>query len=98
MYAIRSYYDYRGNLLYRFEYPEQPVIRHSLAGSNIPVAKIQKDNSERGWSYVDGVNGVAEVNDYLGSYTYNDTFALSVQEQTMTTDEIKNANGVYFNT
>jgi len=88
--------DYRGNLLYRFEYPEQPVIRHSLAGSNIPVAKIQKDDSTRGWSYVEGVDGVKEVNDYLGSYTYNDTFALSAQEQTMTTEQIKNANGVFF--
>lgn len=85
--------QFKGSLLYPFAYPSPIKIEHSLAGSNIPLAKVASDESERGWSYIDETAALAQINGYLGSYVFNDTYALSVQEQTMTTDDIAAANG-----
>ena len=89
--------QFKGSLLYPFAYPSPIKIEHSLAGSNIPLAKAASDTSERGWSYTDETAALAQINGYLGSYVFNDTYALSVQEQTMTTDEIAAANGRVYN-
>lgn len=41
-----------------------------------------------------GAVGVEALNEYLGAFTGNDTFALVVQEQSRTTDEIMNTFGI----
>nr|MCR4668860.1 hypothetical protein [Clostridia bacterium] len=79
--------DYQGNLIADYEYPSPIKIFHHLAGSNIPLAETETDSSERGWSYTGTAKtsgeaaGIAQINGYLGSYSYNDTYALGVQEQ-----------------
>ena len=85
--------QFKGSLLYPFAYPSPITIPHSLAGSNIPLAGTVADGSARGWSYADEAAALAQINGYLGSYVYNDTYALSVQVQNKTTDEIAAANG-----
>ena len=90
--------NYQGNLLYPFSNPEPIFIAHSLAGDNIPIAQINGyDEGTETFTYKNHSNGrlgVDLLNGYLGSFTANDTYALCVQEQTMTTDEIAKANGV----
>ena len=81
--------EFKGNLLYPYAYPTPVKIEHSLAGSNIPLADTVVDpTSERGWRYADEETALAQINGYLGSYVFNDTYALSVQEQTMTSPQI----------
>lgn len=88
--------SYHGNLLYPFENPEPIFIENSVAGENIPVAQIRSYENGRVIyeNGSDGRSGVDLLNGYLGSLNANDTYALCVQEQKMTTDEIAKANGV----
>jgi len=75
--------EYHGNLIYDFENPSPVFIPHSLAGDNIPVAEITSIDTDTGTvTYKDGdAAAAAKINNYLGSFTGNDTFALGVQEQ-----------------
>lgn len=75
--------EYHGNLIYDFENPSPVFIPHSLAGDNIPVAEITSIDTQTGTvTYKDGDTvAAAKINNYLGSFTGNDTFALTVQEQ-----------------
>ena len=84
--------DYRGNLLYPFENPEPITIAESVAGNNIPIASIKSVDGGGNVTLEDG--GAAKLNGYLGSLTANNTVALCVQEQVMTTEEIAAANDV----
>ena len=84
--------NYQGNLLYPFKNPEPITIAESLAGPNIPIAPIESVDASGNVTLEDG--GAAKLNGYLGSLTANNTVALCVQEQVMTTEEIATANGV----
>lgn len=88
--------SYHGNLLYPFESPEPIFIANSVAGENIPVARIKsyQDGAVVYADSSDGRSGRDLLNGYLGSLTADDTYALCVQEQRMTTDGIAKANGV----
>lgn len=84
--------NYQGNLLYPFKNPEPITIAESLAGTNIPIAAITGVDGSGNVILEDG--GADKLNGYLGSLTANNTVALCVQEQTMTTEEIAEANKV----
>ncbi len=84
--------DYQGNLLYPFENPEPVYIQNSLAGPNIPVADDFTVNADG--SFTLSGDAAAKLNGYLGAFTANQTFALCIQEQKNTTEEIAAANGV----
>lgn len=89
--------NYQGNLLYPFSNPEPIYIENSLAGQNIPIAKLTGyDASTDTFTYESshGRSGADLLNGFLGSFTANTTYTLCVQEQKMTTDEIAAANGV----
>ena len=84
--------DYQGNLLARFVDPEPIFIDESVAGPNIPIAEVTGYDKTTGVKLEEG--GADKLNGYLGSLTANNTVALCVQEQTATTDEIAEVNGV----
>ena len=81
--------NYKGNLMYKFKDPKPISYPDSSAGQNIPVAKVDTINDD-GTVVYQGSQATAEekLNDYLGSLTANDTFALSVREQEQTTGAI----------
>ncbi|MGI5970836.1 MAG: S-layer homology domain-containing protein [Oscillospiraceae bacterium] len=78
--------DYEGHLLYPFDNPEPIFIEHSLAGDHIPLAPdtVYGDDG----SYTLTTAGKKELNDYLGSFGGNDTYALIIQEQNASTQSI----------
>lgn len=78
-----------GNLLYPFAQPEPIIIPNSVAGSNIPVTE---DYTITDSGLQVAPSGVTALNGYLGSFTGNDTFTLTSQEQKATTEEIIRAN------
>lgn len=69
--------DFKGNLLYEFESPSNIIIPHSLAGDEISIATGVLSGGTVTYSDEEK----AELNGYLGSYVYIDTFALTVREQ-----------------
>ena len=81
-----------GNLLYEFANPEPVLIPKSLAGDNIPISEDFEVTPENGLVWKD--EGVKKINQYLGSFTGNDTYRLCVQEQVKTTDDIAKENKV----
>ncbi|MDD3430106.1 MAG: Calx-beta domain-containing protein, partial [Oscillospiraceae bacterium] len=82
--------NYKGNLLYTFSNPMPITIPHSLAGEDTPIAAVAEMNAQTGEVTYQGDAQAAKdkLNGFLGSLTANDTFALCVQEQQQTTDEI----------
>lgn len=78
--------NYRGNLLNPFTDPKPIFIENSLAGNNIPIAKIDHLDKDGNIILEDG--GRDKLNGYLGSFTANSAIALCVQEQTDTVSEI----------
>ncbi len=82
--------DYHGNLRSKFTNPSPIFIPHSLAGDNIPVAEIASIDTNTGAvTYKSGAeDAAAKINNYLGSFTSDDTFALCVQEQKKAGDSL----------
>jgi hypothetical protein len=82
--------DYYGNLLFPFSSAEPVFIEHSLAGDNTPIAAVDANGTLE-----DATGGLAKLNNYLGTFGGNDTFALMIQPQEYTLEEIAAAYGAH---
>ncbi len=78
--------DFRGNLMYDFENPEPVTIPQHVSGSNVQIAKMLSAlTTENGTEYTYEDGGLVRLNEYLGSLTGLDTFAVAVQQQPVDT-------------
>jgi len=83
--------EFLGSLLYDYDNPEFISVKSSRTGQETPIAELESFNSDTGAiSYKD--SGLENINQYLGSLTADDTFAICIRQQDEDTNDIVSGN------